>query len=114
MAARAIWKGFVRVSLVTFPVATYTATESARRKISLRQINRATGNRVKQVLTDSETGDPVSSEDIVKGYEYEKGKFIQIDPEELDELRQHRQLDEGDCWRSPGRTCRPTGARFRG
>ncbi len=59
MAARANWKGFVRVSLVTFPVAMDNATESSRRRISSRQTNRETGNQVKQSLIDAETGDPV-------------------------------------------------------
>lgn len=65
----------------------YNATESSRRRISFRQINRDTGNPVKQSLVDAETGDQVPREDIVKSYEYEKGKFVQIEPEEMDELK---------------------------
>ena len=67
MAPRANWKGFLRLSLVTCPVALYPATSDTE-KVSFNQINRKTGHRIKYLKVDAETGDEVTSEDIVKGY----------------------------------------------
>ena len=66
MAPRANWKGFLRLSLVTCPVALYPATSESE-KISFNQLNRATGHRIKYVKVDADTGDEVLNEDIVKG-----------------------------------------------
>ena len=85
MAPRANWKGFLRLSLVTCPVALYPAT-SASEKISFNQLNRATGHRIKYVKVDADTGDEVANEDIVKGYELDKGQYIEVTKEELEEL----------------------------
>ncbi|MBP0112800.1 non-homologous end joining protein Ku [Bradyrhizobium vignae] len=85
MAPRANWKGFLRLSLVTCPVALYPATSESE-KISFNQLNRATGHRIKYVKVDADTGDEVASEDIVKGYELDKGQYIEVTKEELDEL----------------------------
>jgi len=85
MAPRANWKGFLRLSLVTCPVALYPATSESE-KISFNQLNRQTGHRIKYIKVDQDTGDEVPNEDIVKGYELEKGQFIEVTKEELEEL----------------------------
>jgi DNA end-binding protein Ku len=85
MAPRANWKGFLRLSLVTCPIALYPATSEAE-KISFNQINRKTGNRIKYVKVDAETGDDVESEDIVKGYQVDTDSYITIEKEELDNI----------------------------
>ncbi|WGD56094.1 Ku protein [Bradyrhizobium sp. CB1650] len=85
MAPRANWKGFLRLSLVTCPVALYPATSESE-KISFNQVNRQTGHRIKYLKVDADTGDEVPNEDIVKGYELEKGQFIEVTKEELEEL----------------------------
>jgi DNA end-binding protein Ku len=85
MAPRANWKGFLRLSLVTCPVALYPATSESE-KISFNQLNRQTGHRIKYLKVDADTGDEVPNEDIVKGYELEKGEYIEVSKEELDEI----------------------------
>ena len=85
MAPRANWKGFLRLSLVTCPVALYPATSESE-KISFNQLNRQTGHRIKYLKVDADTGDEVPNEDIVKGYELDKGQFIEVTKEELEEL----------------------------
>jgi DNA end-binding protein Ku len=67
MAPRANWKGFLRLSLVTCPVALYPATSESE-KISFNQLNRKTGHRIKYAKVDADTGEEVANEDIVKGY----------------------------------------------
>src|SRR5205807_7118123 len=84
MAPRANWKGFLRLSLVTCPVALYPATSDTE-KVSFNQINRKTGHRIKYVKVDADTGDEVANEDIVKGYEFDKGQYIEVTKEELEE-----------------------------
>ncbi|MGJ4903164.1 Ku protein [Bradyrhizobium sp. HKCCYLS2058] len=85
MAPRANWKGFLRLSLVTCPVALYPATSESE-KISFNQLNRTTGHRIKYVKVDADTGEEVPNEDIVKGYELEKGEYIEVSKEELEEI----------------------------
>jgi hypothetical protein len=67
MAPRANWKGFLRLSLVTCPVALYPATSESE-KVSFNQLNRKTGHRIKYAKVDADTGEEVDNEDIVKGY----------------------------------------------
>ena len=83
MAPRAYWKGFLRLSLVSCPISLFPATTS-REKISFHQINKETGNRIKYLKVDAESGDQVPSEDIIKGYEVAKGEYVELDPEELE------------------------------
>src|SRR5215216_2847481 len=83
MAPRAYWKGYLKLSLVSCPIAMYPAT-SEREKISFHQLNKKTGNRVKYKKVDAETGDEVEKDEIVKGYEVAKGEYIELDPEELE------------------------------
>jgi DNA end-binding protein Ku len=85
MAPRANWKGFLRLSLVTCPVALYPATSESE-KISFNQLNRKTGHRIKYAKVDADTGEEVASEDIVKAYALDKDNFIEVSKEELEEL----------------------------
>ncbi|MHC4042842.1 non-homologous end joining protein Ku [Bradyrhizobium sp. 23AC] len=85
MAPRANWKGFLRLSLVTCPVALYPATSESE-KISFNQLNRQTGHRIKYLKVDADTGDEVPNEGIVKGYELDKGQYIEVSKEELEEI----------------------------
>ena len=82
MVARANWKGFLRLSLVSCPIALYPATSESD-KIRFHQINRKTGNRIKMQRIDAETGKPVEYENIVRGYEIEKGRGVEISDEEM-------------------------------
>jgi len=83
VAPRAYWKGFLKLSLVSCPIALFPAT-SEREKISFHQLNKDTGNRVRYRKVDSETGDEVEQSNIIKGYEVEKGHYVELDPEELE------------------------------
>lgn len=85
MPARAYWSGHLRVSLVSFAVRLYPAYNPAR-QIAFHQIDRKTGQRVRNQLVVPDVG-PVDRGDIVKGYEYQKGRHIEIDPEELNALK---------------------------
>ena len=82
MAPRAYWKGYLRLSLVSCPIALYPAT-SERDKISFNQINRATNHRIRYRKVDAETGEEVASDQIVKGYEVAKGEYVEIGDDEL-------------------------------
>ena len=83
MAARAYWKGYLKLSLVSCPISLFPAT-SEREKISFHQLNKETGNRIRYRKVDAGTGDEVPQENIVKGYEVGKGEYIELDPEELE------------------------------
>src|SRR3981081_1457673 len=81
MAPRAYWKGYLKLSLVSCPIALFPAT-SEREKISFHQLNKSTGHRIKYRKVNAETGDEVDSADIIKGYEVGKGEYIELDPED--------------------------------
>jgi DNA end-binding protein Ku len=85
MAPRPNWKGYLKLSLVSCSVALYTATSTASR-IRFNIINRDTGNRVRNLVIDSETEEPVEQEDRIKGYQVEKGRYIMVEEEELDRV----------------------------
>jgi len=85
MAPRANWKGFLRLSLVTCPVALYPATSESE-KISFNQLNRQTGHRIRYLKVDADTGEEVPNEDIVKGYALDKETFIEVSKEELENV----------------------------
>ena len=85
MAPRANWKGFLRLSLVTCPVALYPATSESE-KISFNQLNKQTGHRIIYLKVDADTGEEVPNEDIVKGYMLDKDQFIEVSKEELEEI----------------------------
>jgi DNA end-binding protein Ku len=85
VAPRAYWKGYLKLSLVSCPIALFPAT-SEREKVSFHQINKKTGNRIKYRKVDSDTGEEVESTDIIKGYEVGKGQYVEIQPEELEAI----------------------------
>jgi DNA end-binding protein Ku len=85
MAPRANWKGFLRLSLVTCPVALYPATSDTE-KVSFNQINRKTGHRIKYAKVDADTGEEVAAEDIMKGYKVDTDTYIEVSKDELDDL----------------------------
>jgi DNA end-binding protein Ku len=83
VAPRAYWKGYLKLSLVSCPIALYPAT-SEREKISFNQLNKETGNRIRYKKVDAETGDDVEQANIIKGYEVAKDHYIEITPDELE------------------------------
>ena len=83
--ARPYWTGFLKLSLVTIGVRLYTAT-TERDKVRFHMIHEPSGERVKQQLVVPGIG-PVERDDIVKGYEYEKGRYINVDPDDIKRLR---------------------------
>jgi DNA end-binding protein Ku len=83
---RASWNGFLRLSLVSCPVSLVPATTEAKR-IRFNQLSSETGNRVAQQLVDSKTGETVDRDQIVKGYEYERGRYVTITDDELKALQ---------------------------
>jgi DNA end-binding protein Ku len=85
MAARASWKGYLKLSLVSCAVQLYPAS-TAKERVSFHMLNRETGHRLKRLLVDSETGDPVESENQIKGYEIGKRQYIQIEDEEIESV----------------------------
>src|SRR2546421_7677184 len=85
MAPRANWKGYLKLSLVSCPIALYPAT-TEREKIRFHNINSVTGNRVRMRRVDEETGEEVPYEKITKGYEVGKGQYIEVTDEELEAI----------------------------
>ena len=83
MAPRAYWKGYLKLSLVSCPIAIFPAT-SEREKISFHQLNKKTGHRIRYQKVDADTGAEVPADQIVKGYEVSKGEYIELEPEELE------------------------------
>jgi DNA end-binding protein Ku len=83
VAPRAYWKGFLRLSLVSCPIALFPAT-SEREKISFHQLNKDTGHRIRYRKVDAETGDEVEQASIIKAYEVAKGEYVEIEPDELE------------------------------
>jgi hypothetical protein len=101
MAPRANWKGFLKLSLVTCPVALFPAT-SETEKVSFNQINKQTGHRIKYTKVDAETGDEVPSEDIIKT----KSTPTPMSPSTRMSLRTLR-------WKAPGRSTSTNSSRDR-
>jgi len=83
--ARSYWQGYLKLSLVSCPIALYTGTTSTER-VSFRQINKKTGNRLRRQLVDEVTREPVDVEDKGRGYEYAKNAYIPVDDDELDAI----------------------------
>jgi DNA end-binding protein Ku len=86
MAARAYWKGYLKLSLVACPIGINPATSSSER-VSFRQINKVTGNRLRQQLVDEVTRETVEAENKGRGYEVEKGVFIPVEDDEIEALQ---------------------------
>lgn len=82
--ARATWSGSISFGLVNVPVKLFTAVRS--HTLRFRQLNRDTNNRVRHRKVDAETGEEVDSEDIVKGWELGDGRYVLVEPDELDAL----------------------------
>jgi DNA end-binding protein Ku len=85
MAPRAYWKGYLKLALVSCPVKLYAATTSTN-KITFNQLHKDTHNRVNMKYHDPELGE-VDRADLVKGYQFEKDKYVIIDKEELDAIQ---------------------------
>lgn len=83
MAPRPYWKGYLKLSLVSCPIALTPATSSSE-KVSFRQVNKETGNRIRYKKVDSETDEEVPGDNIGKGYEIGKNEFLIMDDEELE------------------------------
>ena len=82
MATRPYWKGYLKLSLVTCPVLVYPASSESE-KVHFHQINRKTGNRLRQQMVDERTGKVVDKDEKGRGYKLSKGKYVEIEPEEL-------------------------------
>ena len=85
MAPRANWKGFLRLSLVTCPIALFPATSESE-KISFNQLNKKTGNRIRYLKVDADTGEEVPNEDIIKGYQVDKDQYLEVSKDELENI----------------------------
>lgn len=83
--ARPYWKGYLKLALVSCPIGLYSASSAAER-VSFRQINKKTGNRLRQQLVDEVTREPVDAADKGRGYEYAKGEYVLVDDDELDAI----------------------------
>ncbi|MGB3645111.1 MAG: Ku protein [Mesorhizobium sp.] len=86
MAPRPAWKGYLKLSLVTCAVELTNVVTHAE-KVSFRVLNRKTGNTVKRIYVDAETGDPVRDEDEIKGYEVDSGDYVHVEEDEIAAVR---------------------------
>jgi Ku protein len=84
--ARPFWRGQLRLALVTCPINLTPAT-TERDKIRFHKLNRDTGNRLRMQMIDSETQDVVDREQTVMGYEFDKGKYVTVEPDEIEKLK---------------------------
>src|SRR3954451_24360435 len=85
-APRAYWKGYLKLSFVSCPIALYPATSAAER-LSFRQGNRRTGHRLKHKLVDSLTGEAVDSSNKARGYEFAENEFLLVEDRDLERAR---------------------------
>ena len=85
MSPRPYWKGYLKLSLVSCPISVHAACSSSER-VSFRQINRKTGNRLRQQLIDEETREAVEGSEKARGYEIRKGQFLLVEDEELEAI----------------------------
>jgi DNA end-binding protein Ku len=86
---RAYWKGFLKLSFVSCPIALYPATSAAER-LSFRQVNRRTGHRLRHKLVDSVTGEAVASSNKTRGYEVGENKFLLVEDRDIERARSER------------------------
>src|SRR5215217_5947017 len=82
---RPYWKGYLKLALVSCPIALHAACSTAER-IAFRQINKVTGNRLRQQLIDEETHEPVAPEHKGRGYEMAKGQYLVVEDDELEAI----------------------------
>ena len=85
MASRPNWKGHLKLSLVSCPVALYNAT-TEREKVAFHMLNKETGNRLRRQMVDGETGEVVGSDESMRGYEVSKGEYVTFEDGELDDV----------------------------
>jgi len=83
---RPYWKGYLKLALVSCPIALHAACSTSER-IAFRQINKTTGNRLRQQLVDEETREPVTSDQKVRGYEIAKNQYLVVEDEELEKIQ---------------------------
>ena len=102
MAARPIWRGHLRLALVSCPVALYNARHD-RAGIRFNLINPETGNRIRMITQDGETGQELERRSLVKGYEFRKGKYLLLSDDDLDSVTQGRQCNRSRSRRPDGR-----------
>jgi DNA end-binding protein Ku len=88
-ASRPYWKGYLKLSFVSCPIALYPAISAAER-ISFRQVNRRTGHRLKQKLIDSVTGEAIDAADKARGYEVGESEFLLVEDRDLEQARRER------------------------
>ncbi len=86
MAQRPIWRGHLRLALVSCPVALYSANHD-RGSLHFNLINPKTGNRIRMITQDAETGDTLARGDLVKGYEFKKNSYLIVDDEDFESAR---------------------------
>ena len=85
MAPGANWKSFLRLSLMTYPLALHPATSDSE-KISFKQINRNTGHPIKYLKVDADTGEETSSYDVIKGYKVDTDNYVEVSKDELESM----------------------------
>ena len=83
---RPFWKGYLKLALVSCPIALHAACSTSER-IAFRQINKVTGHRLRQQLIDEETREPVLPEQKARGYEFAKNQYLVVDDEELEKIQ---------------------------
>ena len=86
MALRPIWRGHLRLALVSCPVALYSANHD-RGSLKFNMINPETGNRIRMITQDAETGKEVERRDLVKGYEFSKNRYVLLEDKDFDSVR---------------------------
>jgi DNA end-binding protein Ku len=86
MASRPIWRGHLRLALVTCPIALHSVVRASS-DLHFHYINPKTGNRVRMVTLDAETDDEVSRRDLVKGYEFEKDRYVLLDDDDFEQAK---------------------------
>jgi DNA end-binding protein Ku len=95
MPARPIWRGHLRLALVSCPVALWNARHD-RSAVRFNMINPETGNRIKMVTTDAETGKELERRDVVKGYEFRKNEYLLLTDDDLNSVKvESSAVDDG-------------------
>jgi DNA end-binding protein Ku len=103
--ATSIWKGHLTFGLVSFPVRLFTAARSE--SISFNQLHKEDNSRIKQVIYCQAEDKPIPRSEIVKGYEYEKGKYVVIEDEDIKKVAPKNRQGDGDPGVRQGRRCGP-------
>jgi DNA end-binding protein Ku len=109
--ARPYWKGYLKLSLVSCPIALYPAISSVK-KVPFRQVSRRTGNRLRHQLVDSVTGELFESHDKGRGYEIGHNRFVTVEEEEVYAARAAqpvgtREAERSVAWASSAPSSKP-------